>query len=142
MSETKTKRACSICPCLRYGDAPAAIKWLEQAFGFEKKMAVNNPDGTIAHAEIRLGDGLVMLGSAKGDSFGYISPRDAGGVTQSIYIVLDDVDAHYRRAKAAGAEIVIDLHDTDYGSRDYSAKDPEGHLWHFGTYDPAAPPPM
>jgi uncharacterized glyoxalase superfamily protein PhnB len=65
-------------------------------------------------------------------------PRDAGISTQSIYLVVADADAHHARAKAAGAEIVIDLVTQDYGGRDYTCRDPEGHIWTFGTYDPWA----
>jgi uncharacterized glyoxalase superfamily protein PhnB len=125
-----------IIPCLQYRDACAAIDWLCRAFGFERHALHDGPDGTVAHAEIRLGPAFVMLGSGNNPRFKWKSPLDAGFVTQSIYIVLDDVDAHHAHAKAAGAEIVLDLHTTDYGSRDYSARDPEGHLWHFGTYRP------
>jgi uncharacterized glyoxalase superfamily protein PhnB len=77
-----------------------------------------------------------MLGSAQADAFGMKTPRQLGGVNQSIYIYVPEVDAHYGRAKAAGADIVMEIKDTEYGSRDYSAKDPEGNLWHFGTYLP------
>lgn len=130
----------NIFPCLRYEDAPAAIDWLVRAFGFEKQLIVPNPDGTIAHAELRLGPGRIMLGSAREDFMGMKNPRKLGGINQSIYIAIADVDGHYRRARDAGAEIVLDLHDTDYGSRDYSARDPEGHLWSFGTYMPKDEP--
>src|SRR4051794_507238 len=126
----------NIFPCLRYEDAPAAIEWLARAFGFEKGLVVPNPDGTIAHAELKLGSGTIMLGSAREDHFGMKSPRKLGGINQSIYIALADVDAHYRRAEIAGAEIVMEPHDTDYGSREYGARDHEGNLWSFGTYMP------
>ena len=127
---------CSI-PCLQYRDAHKAIDWLSRAFGFEQHALHEGSGGTVAHAEIRLGPAFVMLGSNNNSQFNWKTPLDAGCVTQSVYVVLDDVDAHYARAKAAGAEMVRDLHTTDYGSRDYSARDPEGHLWHFGTYRPA-----
>jgi uncharacterized glyoxalase superfamily protein PhnB len=126
----------NIVPCLRYRDAPAAIEWLEKAFGFEKHFIVPNPEGGIAHAELRLGNGFVMLGSARNDEFNWQPPQRGGQVTQSVYVVVEDVDAHRDRARAAGVEIVRDLQDTDYGSREYSARDLEGHLWHFGTYRP------
>jgi uncharacterized glyoxalase superfamily protein PhnB len=128
----------NIFPCLRYQDAPAAIEWLVQAFGFEKKAVYPGPEGssTIAHAELRIGSGLIMLGSAKGDHLKMKTPREAGGVTQGIYIVVPDVDARYERAKAAGAEIVMPPQDLDYGSREFAVRDPEGNLWNFGTYDP------
>jgi uncharacterized glyoxalase superfamily protein PhnB len=128
-----------IFPTLRYQDAPAAIDWLIRAFGFEKHLVVPNPDGTIAHAQLKMGADFIMLGSSREDLLRMKSPRELGGVTQSIYIYVPDVDAHYQRARAAGAEIVIELKDMDYGSREYSARDPEGHLWHFGTYLPERP---
>ncbi|QEH36039.1 Glyoxalase-like domain protein [Aquisphaera giovannonii] len=129
----------SVYPCLRYRDAVAAIAWLEEVFGFEERMAMENPDGTIAHAELKLGPGYVMLGSAHKDAEGNIptpppGPREAW---QSVYIALDDVDGHHERARAAGAVVTAEPYDTDYGSREYSARDPEGYLWTFGTYRPA-----
>jgi uncharacterized glyoxalase superfamily protein PhnB len=137
MSEQKTSSVTSkIIPTLRYQDAPAAIDWLVKAFGLEKQLVIPNPDGTIAHAQLKFGPDFIMVGSSKEDILGMKSPRELGGVTQSIYIYLPSIDAHHARATAAGAEIVIALKDTEYGSREYSARDPEGHLWHFGTYLP------
>ena len=132
-----TETGPTIVPCLSYRDAPAAIAWLKEAFGFTENMVVPGPDGTIAHAQLTLGNGMVMVGSERDDELGLRIPCDFGGVTQSIYVVVDDADAHYARAVAAGAEIVRELEDTPYGSRDYSARDPEGHLWNFGTYRPS-----
>ena len=132
-----TETGPAIVPCLSYRDAPAAIAWLKEAFGFTENMVVPGPDGTIAHAQLALGNGMVMVGSERDDELGLRIPCDFGGVTQSIYVVVDDADAHYARAVAAGAEIVRELEDTPYGSRDYSARDPEGHLWNFGTYRPS-----
>ena len=102
---------------------------------------VPGPNGTIAHAQLKFGNGMVMLGSALDDQFGLLvrPPAESGGtVTQSAYVVVNDADAHYATAVAAGAKIVIDIHDEDYGGRGYAARDPEGHLWYFGTYDPWA----
>lgn len=131
----------TIIPCLRYRDAAAAIDWLCSAFGFEKQAVYPNPDGSIAHAQLSFGNGMVMLGSAKPDDIGWGSlirqPDEIGGAeTQSAYLVVDDADAFYARAKAAGAEIVLEIRDEEYGGRDFSCRDPEGHLWSFGTYDP------
>ena len=125
-----------IVPCLHYRDGHAAIDWLCRAFGFERHAVHEDPGGAVSHAELRLGSAFVMLGSVAKEEFRWKSPRDAGCVTQSIYIVVEDADAHHASATAAGAEIVRGLNDTDYGSREYSACDPEGHLWHFGTYRP------
>jgi uncharacterized glyoxalase superfamily protein PhnB len=135
----ENERRASVIPTLRYRDAPAAIEWLCKAFGFEKTLVVPGEGGTIAHAQLAIGNGMIMLGSASDDEFGRLQrpPLDVGGVgTQSAYIIVPDADAHYVRAVAAGAEIVLDLVDQDYGGRGYSCRDPEGHVWSFGTYDP------
>jgi uncharacterized glyoxalase superfamily protein PhnB len=120
-----------IIPTLRYQDAKAAIDFLERAFGFERRHVTENPDGTVAHAELTHGTGMVMLGTARdGDRF------QTGRAV--IYVVVDDPDARHDRAKAAGATIVMELTDQDYGSREFAAEDPEGNVWSFGTYDPFA----
>jgi uncharacterized glyoxalase superfamily protein PhnB len=122
----------SIYPALRYADAKAAIKFLVDAFGFTEKTVQENPDGTVAHAELAWpGGGLIMLGQRRAEP----SPFDTSRCVT--YLVLDDPDTHHDRAKAAGAEIVLDLVDQDYGSREYAARDPEGNVWSFGTYHPA-----
>ena len=131
----------TVIPTMRYRDAPAAIEWLCRAFGFEKALVVPGEHGTIAHAQLTFGNGMIMLGSARDDEFGRLvkPPRDVGGVgTQGVCVIVDDADAHYARAVAAGAEIVLAIKDEDYGGRDYSCRDPEGHVWSFGTYDPWA----
>jgi len=132
----------SIIPTLRYRDASAAIDWLCDAFGFERQLVVPGERDTVAHAQLRLGNGMIMLGTASDDEFGKLqkTPAEVGGVrTQSPYVIVPDADAHYERAKAHGATIVYDIRDEDYGGRGYSCRDPEGHLWNFGTYDPWAP---
>jgi uncharacterized glyoxalase superfamily protein PhnB len=123
----------TIFPSLRYRDAPRAIEFLEEAFGFTRHQVIENPDGTIAHAELAYGDGMVMLGTDREDNYG--SHAGQGWM----YVAIEDPDAHYAQAKSAGAEIVRELEDQDYGSRDYSARDPEGNLWSFGTYRPEPP---
>jgi uncharacterized glyoxalase superfamily protein PhnB len=121
-----------IIPTLRYKDAKAAIDFLDRAFGLERKAVHENEDGTIGHAELTYGRGMVMLGtSGVGDP--QFDTRQS-----SIYVIVSDPDALYERAKAAGAEITRELQDTDYGSREFSARDPEGNAWSFGTYDPFA----
>ena len=127
----------NIFPALRYEDASAAIKWLCDAFGFHEKLIVEGEAGSIAHAELRLGSGIVMLGSAKEDGLGK-SPGRQGEVSSVVYICVTDADAHCKRAKEAGAEVLRELADTDYGSREYTVRDLEGHVWSFGTYDPTA----
>ena len=136
MNETPVVTSQAFFPGMRYADAPAAIDWLEKAFGFQRQVVYPGPDGTVAHAQLIFNGGMIMLGSYKEDVFQYKTPRQAGGVTQAVYVYVPDIDAQFARAKAAGAEIVVPLKDTDYGSREYSARDLEGHLWHFGTYLP------
>ena len=131
----------TVIPCLRYRDAPAAIEWLCQTFGFEKHLVVPNDDGTIAHAQLSLGSGMVMLGSvfAVETEYGKLitQPDEIGGSeTQSAYVVVADADAVYARAQSAGAEIVLDIKDEEYGGRGFTCRDPEQHLWTIGTYDP------
>jgi uncharacterized glyoxalase superfamily protein PhnB len=122
---------------MTYEDATAALDWLESALGFERTSVHEGPNGAIAHAELRFGDGLIMLGPAGDNDFGLKTARELGAVSQGVYVIVDNgIDTHYERARAAGAEIVRELHDTDYGSRDYMARDPEGNLWSFGTYRP------
>jgi len=134
----KNTRA-TVIPCLRYRDAPAAIKWLCSTFGFEEQLVVPNPDGTIAHAQLRFGNGMIMLGSVVDSEYGRLikQPDEIGGAeTQSAYVIVADADVVYRRAKAAGAKIVLDIKDEDYGGRGFTCRDLEGRLWTFGTYDP------
>lgn len=129
----------TVIPTLRYRDAPAAIDWLCRAFGFDKRLVVPDENDGIAHAQLAFGKGMIMLGSARDDAFGrYMKPpQDLDGIsTQGAYLIVSDADAHYARAVAAGARIVYDIKDEDYGGRGYSCLDPEGHLWSFGTYDP------
>lgn len=129
----------TIIPCLRYRDAEAAIEWLCHAFGFEKN-AVYAEGGVVLHAQLTWGNGMVMLGSTGNASeWGkLIAQPDETGMreTQSPCVIVEDVDAHYDRAKAAGATIVQDIADQGYGGRGYSCRDIEGHLWWFGSYDP------
>ena len=128
----------SIYPALRYADAHAAIDFLCKAFGFER-LAVYESGNTVEHAELALGNSIIMLGSMRDvGSVHFVTPKEAGGVTGSIYIGIENVDAHHDRAVAAGARVVRPLTDEDYGSRDYMCLDPEGNVWSFGTYAPQA----
>jgi uncharacterized glyoxalase superfamily protein PhnB len=139
MSEMSKKTTANVIPTMRYRDAAAAIDWLCRAFGFERHLVVPGENGTIVHAQLRFGNGMIMLGTARDDEFGKLqrTPGQVGGVgTQSPYVIVADADAHHARAVAAGAEVVYPLEDEDYGGRGYSCRDPEGHLWNFGTYDP------
>ncbi len=129
----------TVIPSLRYRNAPAAIDWLCQVFGFEKQLVVANPDGTIAHAQLSFGNGMIMLGSVADTEFGRLmkQPDEIGGAeTQSSYVIVSDADLVYARAKAANAEIVREIKDEDYGGRLFTCRDLEGHLWSIGTYDP------
>jgi uncharacterized glyoxalase superfamily protein PhnB len=123
----------TICPTLSYDDAPAAIGFLEEAFGFTRGAVHTDEQGRVAHAELWLGDACVMLGTT---GLGSAPKPPSNG---ACYVVVGDADAHHARATAAGAEVVTPLTDQDYGSRDYAARDPEGNLWYFGTYRPAPP---
>jgi uncharacterized glyoxalase superfamily protein PhnB len=123
----------SIYASIRYRDAMAAIDFLERAFGFERGDVHQGQDGTVHHAELRFAGEWIMLGSTSSGSDGRL---DLPSGPTWIYVVVDEPDAHYERAVAAGAEIVRDLKDEDYGSRGYTARDPEGNVWSFGTYRP------
>ena len=128
----------TVIPSLRYRDAPAAVRWLADAFGFEERLVVPTDDGRIAHAEMTHGTGMIMFGSIWDDDLNVTTPEALGGAsTHTVFVIVEDPDAHHARAVAAGAVIVRELRDEDYGSRGYSARDPEGHLWSFGTYQPA-----
>jgi uncharacterized glyoxalase superfamily protein PhnB len=126
---------------LRYRNAPAAIEWFCQVFGFERHAVYETEPGIIGHAELTLNGGMIMLGSAKDDEHArrYASPDDLDGTeTRGAYIVVADADAAHARAVAAGARIIRPLQDTPYGSREFAVKDPEGHSWSVGSYDPWA----
>ena len=140
MTNETCPQGAKIIPALRYVDAPAAIEWLCTAFGFEKHLVVPGEDDQIAHAQLTFRNSMIMLGSAREGEYDdlLIQPGDAGAVTQSPYVIVDDVDAHYERASAAGAEIVMQPADQDYGGRLYICRDIERHLWNFGSYDPWA----
>ncbi|MBB5220796.1 putative glyoxalase superfamily protein PhnB [Amaricoccus macauensis] len=131
-------------PVLRYADAPAAIDFLCKAFGFERHAVYADPDDAsrVFHAQLTREGQMVMLASAEASDFAgrarLRTPAEAGGVTQTIYVVLDDVDAHAAAARAAGADIFAGPEDQSYGGRGYSARDPEGNVWSFGSYDPFA----
>ncbi|MFE2477451.1 VOC family protein [Streptomyces sp. NPDC059389] len=124
----------SICPTLRYRDAKAAVKLLTEAFGFSQIAVYEGEDGAVMHAELAYGNGAVMLGS-KGTGSVFDKAMGDGGPA-GVYVVVDDVDAHHRRAAEHGVEILMEPTDQDYGSRDYMARDAEGNIWSFGTYAP------
>jgi uncharacterized glyoxalase superfamily protein PhnB len=128
-----------VIPALRYRDAPAAIEWLCSVLGFTRHAVHEGTGGVVNHAELALGGGMIMLGSMKEDeqSRRFKPPAELGGAeTSSAYIVVPDADAVYARAQAAGATIVRPLQQMDYGSREFTVNDPEGHSWSVGTYNP------
>ena len=110
-------------PTMRFRDAEASRQWLIEALGFEEHAVYRGEDGRIHHAELSLGNDMIMLGEGDPGSNG-------------VYVAVDDVDGLYARARAAGVEITRELGDTDYGSREFSARDGDGHAWSFGTYRP------
>lgn len=126
----------NIIPALRYRDPAAGVEFLRSAFGAEEKEVHRDEDGIIRHAELRLNGGLVMVGQAAEEGWLGGEPARPLASTVSLYVVVEDPDAHHERAVAAGAKLVRPLEDTGYGSREYSVRDPEGNLWSFGTYDP------
>ncbi|MEU9029188.1 VOC family protein [Streptomyces sp. NPDC048383] len=124
----------SIAPTLLYRDAKAAIQQLTEAFGFTRVSVYEGDDGAVMHAELSYGNGVVMLGS-KGTGGVFDKAMEHAGPA-GVYVVVDDVDAHHRRAVEHGLEILMEPTDQDYGSRDYMARDAEGNIWSFGTYAP------
>ena len=130
----------AVIPSLRYRDALSAIDWLIRAFGFERNAVYLGPNNTVAHAQLTFGNGMIMLGSVDngGEAGKFMVQPDEIGLreTKGIYLVVPNADAVYATAKAAGAEMIIDIRDMDYGGRHFSCRDLEGHTWGIGTYDP------
>ncbi len=133
----------TIAPILRYRDVGAAIAWLCEVFAFEKQRVLTAANGAIQYAELSFGDGTIMLGPVEESDELMAQPEDVGGVeTQICYLFVEDACAHYARAKGGGAEIVLDIGAERGGSRGYSCRDLEGHVWNFGTYDPRHGQPL
>ena len=122
----------TVFPTIRYDDARGAIEFLTNALGFEKHAVAEDDDGKVTHAELSHGDGMVLVSSRRAGDDRFDTGRAV------VYVVVDDVDAVHERARSAGAEIVFEPTDQDYGSRDFAAADPEGNVWSFGTYRPGA----
>lgn len=142
MPAPEINRGSPVIPCLRYRNAPAAIDWLCEVFGFERQLVVPGPDGTIAHAQLHFGAGMIMLGSVADNDFGRLmkQPDEIGGCeTQCVCMTVQDADEIYRRVQSAGTEILRPIQNEDYGGRGFGCRDLEGHIWYFGTYDPWAP---
>jgi len=145
MEDNAKKTRVNVIPAMRYHDAAAAIEWLCEAFGFERHLVVPGENGTIAHAELTFGNGMIMLGSARDDEYGKLirPPRDLQGVsTQGAYVVVTDTDAHYRRAVAAGAKIVTPLENQFWGERYGDIVDPFGHRWSLSMQVKMSPEEM
>ncbi len=124
----------SVFPALLYTDARAAIQELTEGLGFTEVSVYEDGGGVVMHAELAQGNGAVMVGTKdRGGGFD-AAMRSAGPA--GVYVVVDDVDAHHRRAEEHGVEILMPPTDQEYGSRDYRARDLEGNVWTFGTYRP------
>jgi len=136
---TSRPNGSTIIPGMRYRDAHAAIDFLCTAFGFTKHAVYENERGGVEHAQLTYGNGMIMLGEVRDDEFGkrIAQPSDIGGrETQCACVTVINCKSHYQQALAAGATIVDDYAEKDYGGAGYSCRDPEGHLWYFGSYDP------
>jgi uncharacterized glyoxalase superfamily protein PhnB len=129
----------TVVPCLRYHDTPAMLAWLCTNFGFTIRRCIPGRQGEVAHAELTLGDGMVMIGTHSEDDYGRLlaTPAQAGGLlTQTIWLHVDDADAVHARVLGSGAVITQPIGDAPQGGRAFACRDPEGHLWQVGTYDP------
>lgn len=137
-----SRRGGSMIPALRYSDPSRAIEWLGAAFGFAPHLVVRNDDGSIAHAELTLGDAMIMLGSGDGQGDGeygeWVRPpsRPDDVVQLGLYVVTPDLEAHYSKAVAHGAEVLLPLAVQSYGGSEYTCRDLQGFVWTFGSYDP------
>ncbi len=138
MAAEQTKS--TVIPGLRYRNAPAAIDWLCEVLGFEKQLVVpGDTSDSVLHAQLTLGGGMIMLGSVNDNDFGRLmaQPEEIGGrETQCSYVLVEDADVIYEKATASGAEIVMPIKDEEYGGRAFTCRDPEGHIWAVGTYNP------
>ncbi|MER9406867.1 VOC family protein [Mesorhizobium caraganae] len=130
-----TTEAPRLYPALRYKNAGKMIDWLCVAFGFEVRARYGEGD-IVHHAELVFGSSMIMLGTARSDDYGKMVGEPGSGGGKSIYVAVDDADAAHARAKKAGATIIQELTDRDYGSREFICRDPEGNVWSFGTYWP------
>lgn len=130
----------TVIPGLRYRDAMAMIGWLCETFGFQKQAVYTGPGDVVMHAQLTFGNGMIMVSSVDNGTDAATSmrqPDEIGGAeTQAPYLIVSDCDVMYAKAKAAGAKIVIELESKDYGGKAFSCSDPEGHIWHIGTYNP------
>ncbi|WP_151775627.1 VOC family protein [Streptomyces abyssomicinicus] len=137
MTDARNGRA-GLCPTLLYADARAAVRQLTEGLGFRELALYEGENGTVAHAELTQGGGVVMLGS-QDSGRGVFARAMSGAGPAGVYVAVEDVDAHHARAVRHGVEILMAPADQDYGSRDYMARDLEGNVWCFGTYAPEIP---
>jgi uncharacterized glyoxalase superfamily protein PhnB len=137
MTNSHAIRVTSI-PAIRYANADTAIDWLTHALGFTAKAVYREKNGVVAHAELVLGNGMVMIGTVgqnQETSRWFVEPSAVGGVTASVYLIVPDCEPVYAAAKAARPEILQDLVAKDYGGKAFIVRDPEGHIWSIGEYD-------
>jgi len=140
MTASRPLPAPTLLPLMRYRDLAAALEWLQEAFGFERQVAVSDSDGAVIYAQMTYGTSMLMLGAVRDTDLDNLmrQPDEVGGIeTQSCYVVIEDADAHHARAVAAGAEVLLGLKSDGLGRRGYSCRDPQGHIWSFGTYNPS-----
>ncbi len=132
----------TIIPSVRYRDAHAGVDWLVRVFGFEKQAVYEGPEGRVMHAQLTYGNGMLMLGSTGGETTydaHSVQPDEIGNrETAGLCLIVEDCEAIYARAKAAGAEFVVELHSPEYGGKAFNCKDSEGHIWWVGSYNPWA----
>lgn len=136
-----TTKGSTVIPSVRCRDAYAMISWLERVLGFHRQAVHEGPDGTVMHAQMTYGLGMLMLGSVRDDAAArnWVQPDEVGGrETTGLYLVVEDCDAVYANAKAEGAEITQELVSPEYGGKSFACKDPEGRVWGIGSYDPWA----
>ena len=137
--EAKVAKSSMLSVALGYRDVAAASDWLCTAFGFQRHFVATSEAGVVHFAQLTFGSAMLTLVSAHDTSLNkYMKqPDEIGGAeTQSCYLLVSDADAHCARARSSGAEIILDIQDDDFGGRGYACRDPEGHIWNFGTYDP------
>jgi uncharacterized glyoxalase superfamily protein PhnB len=124
-------------PSFYYDDAQSAIDWLCKAFGFRKRLIVPGPDGAVMHSELTFGPAVIMVATSR-PSMGCVSPKSLSGINSATSLYVEDPDRHFAQAKAAGAFVLCDIKDEEYGGRGYMVRDPEGNQWYFGSYRPGA----
>ncbi|RUY20780.1 VOC family protein, partial [Mesorhizobium sp. M7A.F.Ca.CA.004.12.1.1] len=127
-----TTEAPRLYPALRYKNAARMIDWLGEAFGFSVRARYGEGD-VVHHAELVFGSSMIMLGTVRDDDYGKMVGEPGSGGGKSIYIAVYDADAAYAKARNAGATIIQELTNRDYGSREFICRDPEGKVWSFGT---------